>query len=1507
MRVLSRIFTSFFMAVILVFAGVSVSFADEKSDCLANGWMWDNDNKQCCWHYYVTDKDEILCINEANFGEYFSHLQCDYSEAALYIDSDGNPRCCPEGSIPNATTHQCRCRSGVLNTTTGQCEVFYLRSSIFCDLWNANLETGNIGYFFNYLNKDANSLATFQSKNTCSAVISKMKDIGLDDVVTGVPGTCDCRCTNPALTFNPDAADQCADGEVSECQNVCVDLTDNREPCPTGQQNYLINGEWQCCLFYDSSTMGCITSIQAWRTYVNEILNFESGGGYVNSEGLPVECPVKTAEGVAVNRETGRCICDAGGWFDTTTGTCINPITRRNHFGYNNNTQAMTSGISRIYKHYPQSMVTSNTVNSTQHGFFESFGRMVYNPNGQYVYTSIHPATTPANTEYVSTNPSAPGYLDAWPYVYLTLNGNGGTPSVQVKKYNLGMNASINQVNNATPTRDGYTFNGWWTSSTGGTQVDLAHLGINAVDTTYYAHWTGNSITLNWDENGGDTVTNGSCTYGGNLVLPAAPSRSGYTFNGWKLNNGTIKAAGSTVSGGCISTYTGVTSGTSTHIQAQWTQNAATNYTVTYNCGTGATGTAPASATVAAGSSFTAASNTCSKSGYVFIGWLVSGTTNDIFYPDWGRSWTYTQNKTLTAQWAKFSALVDVTSVNGTIEFNLGAIGTYTVNCGDGGTLSGTGVSGNTITRTSTTTSKYTCTYSRTGGKIIGFDGTSTGYGTFSYENGTGNTFDFVTRSAITQISGSLGAIFPTLTSVGNGTSLQPTFCAAFKGSNIASIPENLFSGISGTTVDWMFRDMFQHAMITTSLPDGLFSGITGNNGNRAFWGTFADVTYLTGYIPPSMFSGLVANGSPGSMYVPFRNNYSLAQSCPTGMTQYFTGYESYWDGYVSCASNKVTYSCGTGAGTPPVDSGVVNGLHFRVSANTCTKSGYSFAGWKVSGTSDIKAENTHFQWNYGATNKTFTAQWTQDTVTISYDANGGSGSMQLSTTCNSGESCALQTWNNDFPHPCNITNGNKIFLGWSTDPNATTATYTNSGTFTSDTLLYAVWATPTCSVTNGTGTITTPSNNAPRCVVTCNTGYSTSGTYTGTAGGTSVSYTCGVGQYLLTLTDNKNTSNTRSLFEIYGNRWASNTNGQPSGTSITTVPGMTRTGYKFRGYYTSDLDDVTSNTSSTTGFKMKTNLTTMDGCAGTNCTETLTSDTEWFAAWAQDCEITHGTCDVTIGTLGQVTYSASCNDGYTLSGGNTSRPTCTPISYTVTFGANGGSGAANPTSVTCVYDQDCTLAAKGTLAKTNTTFDGWNTATDGSGDGYLESDTVQNLTTTSGATIPLYAVWRTSGCSAGQYLEDGECVSCPAGYSCAGGDASPVICAVNKYSTGGAASCSSCTGGLTTSSVEDARYHDEAADCGRVLHVGVHEIRLKSIPATGALSSLVPSPSLRFNYAGNANGRPDFYANMSTIASPMRVSSTGQISTATSGNKFKTQYNNTNYYVCDDVTCVTE
>ena len=102
---------------------------------------------------------------------------------------------------------------------------------------------------------------------------------------------------------------------------------------------------------------------------------------------------------------------------------------------------------------------------------------------------------------------------------------------------------------------------------------------------------TPNSITVNWNENGGDAVGNTICDYGGNLKLPSSVNRSGYTLSGWKAANDIIYEPGTTISGGCTDTYTGVKSGTSTIIQAQWCQscNAASNA----NCSlvTSATGT----------------------------------------------------------------------------------------------------------------------------------------------------------------------------------------------------------------------------------------------------------------------------------------------------------------------------------------------------------------------------------------------------------------------------------------------------------------------------------------------------------------------------------------------------------------------------------------------------------------------------------------------------------------------------------------------------------------------------------------------------------------------------------------------------------------------------------------------------------------------------------------------------------------------------------------------------
>lgn len=128
----------------------------------------------------------------------------------------------------------------------------------------------------------------------------------------------------------------------------------------------------------------------------------------------------------------------------------------------------------------------------------------------------------------------------------------------------------------AAPARTGYTFAGWWTGSGGtGTQVSLSTPITGNV--TYYPKWT---ITVTFsapEATTGPSPTvmtraNGSTTLG---TLPAAPTRTGYTFGGWYTGqNGTGTA------------FTGTTTITqSITVYAKWSYDMSSphwySYTVT--------------------------------------------------------------------------------------------------------------------------------------------------------------------------------------------------------------------------------------------------------------------------------------------------------------------------------------------------------------------------------------------------------------------------------------------------------------------------------------------------------------------------------------------------------------------------------------------------------------------------------------------------------------------------------------------------------------------------------------------------------------------------------------------------------------------------------------------------------------------------------------------------------------------------------------------------------------
>lgn len=115
------------------------------------------------------------------------------------------------------------------------------------------------------------------------------------------------------------------------------------------------------------------------------------------------------------------------------------------------------------------------------------------------------------------------------------------------------------------------------------------------------------------------------------------------------------------------------------------------------------------------------------------------------------------------------------------------------------------------------------------------------------------------------------------------------------------------------------------------------------------------------------------------------------------------------------------------------------------------SRAGYTFSGWKDSDGTVYSASGTYSK-NKGTT---MTAQWTPNTYYIYYNANGGSNApaTQSYTYAGSG-TVSLST--------SEPTRTGYTFLGWSTDANATSATYESGASWNrsirSNTTLYAVW-----------------------------------------------------------------------------------------------------------------------------------------------------------------------------------------------------------------------------------------------------------------------------------------------------------------------------------------------------------------------------------------------------------------------------------------------------------------
>ena len=165
--------------------------------------------------------------------------------------------------------------------------------------------------------------------------------------------------------------------------------------------------------------------------------------------------------------------------------------------------------------------------------------------------------------------------------------------------------AGENLVGLPTPTRDGYSFDGW----------KDAPSTMPANDLTLTALWKVNSYTITFDTDGGTSIPAITQAFGTTVTAPADPVQTGYAFVGWDREiPATMPAENIT-------------------IKAKWSAN---SYTITFDTDGG---TSIPAITQAFGTTVTAPADPA-KTGYTFVRW-------DIKIP----ATMPASNITLTAMW----------------------------------------------------------------------------------------------------------------------------------------------------------------------------------------------------------------------------------------------------------------------------------------------------------------------------------------------------------------------------------------------------------------------------------------------------------------------------------------------------------------------------------------------------------------------------------------------------------------------------------------------------------------------------------------------------------------------------------------------------------------------------------------------------------------------------------------------------------------------------------------
>ena len=714
------------------------------------------------------------------------------------------------------------------------------------------------------------------------------------------------------------------------------------------------------------------------------------------------------------------------------------------------------------------------TVDKTAYGKRGS-SYTIYSPT----ISGYTPSKSSVSGSFSSESSSATVYYYESTYtISFNANGGSGAPSGITKKHFT--NATLPT---ATPSRTGYTFKGWGTSSsTSYAAYQPGSTFYTNASMTLYAVWSARTYTISYNANGGSggpgsqTKTHGIKM----LISRVEPTRSGYTFLGWSTSPSASSASyqpGEWYYANADRTF-----------YAVWKKNAPATYTVSYDANGGSG--APGSQTKTQDATLTLSSTKPTRSGYTFLGWATSASATSATYQP-GGSYTANASVTLYAVWSGNHASTKTVWDTGCKWRKV------CNNCGatlSSGTTHGPYTYGDWVFYSGSQHSRYkTCIHGDYTTTEYASHNTSNRYEQYSASQHKRYSYCADCNSAIGSVSyeghtftnsTSNGQVVSTCKLCGYTKTSAQTYTISYNANGGSNVPasQTKVHGVTLTlssTVPYRTNYEFVGWSASSSATTATYTAGESYTGNVsvtlfAVW-KYKPATYTVSY---DANGGTGAPGRQTKTYgvtltlttlIPTRRNYSFVgwSKDRNATSASYTAGGSYTDNadvtlYAVWRYDPETYSIrynangGTGA---PANQSKTYGVPLTLSAVKPTRAGYEFLGWATSrnATTSEYAPGERYT---DEESVTFYAVWRYipKTYTVSYDANGG-GNTPASQTKTEDVTLILTS---TIPTRYGYT-----FKGWAMSSSATSATYQSGGSYTANesVTLYAVWEINTYTV----------------------------------------------------------------------------------------------------------------------------------------------------------------------------------------------------------------------------------------------------------------------------------------------------------------------------------------------------------------------------------------------------------------------------------------------------------